>query len=60
MLDYFYTNIMQDFEPYEDYKEPTIEEIEARNREIELMQDPFEEVYTYEVRKAGYEVRKAG
>jgi len=53
MLDYFYTNIMQDFEPYEDYKEPTIEEIEARNREIELMQDPFEEVYTYEVRKAG-------
>ena len=52
-MDYFDTNIMKDSEPYEGYREPTIEQIEARNREIELMQDPFEEVYTYEVRKAG-------
>ncbi len=51
VMDYFDTNIMLESDPYEDI--PTNEQIEARNRQIELEQDPFEVVYADTYRKAG-------
>lgn len=52
-MDYFDTNIMVETEPDEHYTPLTLEQIEARNRMIELEQDPFDVVYADTYRKAG-------